>query len=87
MEEKTLCGGTLHIFGLSAEFCLDVEPSHPLPHLGLVPCLACCELVDGRAEDALPFAAALSVVLMVLTSLLIALYRKVAGTKQLEGLI
>ena len=35
----------------------------------------------------LPFAAALSVVLMVLTSLLIALYRKVAGTKQLEGLI
>ena len=42
------------------------------------------QLTKGRN---LPFAAALSVVLMVLTSLLIALYRRIAGTKQLEGLI
>lgn len=34
-----------------------------------------------------PFAAALSVVLMVLTSLMIALYRKVSGVKELEGLV
>ncbi len=34
-----------------------------------------------------PFAAALSVVLMVLTSLMIALYRKISGVKQLEGLV
>jgi len=34
-----------------------------------------------------PFAAALSVVLMILTSLMIALYRKISGVKQLEGLL
>ncbi len=34
-----------------------------------------------------PFAAALSVVLMVLTSVMIALYRKVSGVKDLEGLV
>lgn len=33
-----------------------------------------------------PFAAALSVVLMILTSLMLTLYRKVAGVKELEGL-
>lgn len=33
-----------------------------------------------------PFAAALSVVLMILTSLMLLLYRKVAGVKELEGL-
>lgn len=33
-----------------------------------------------------PFAAALSVVLMILTSLMLALYRKVAGVRELEGL-
>ena len=41
------------------------------------------QLTKGRN---LPFAAALSVVLMVMTSLLIALYRRIAPTKQLEGL-
>ena len=34
-----------------------------------------------------PFAAALAVVLMVLTSLMIGLYRKVSGVKDLEGLV
>ena len=34
-----------------------------------------------------PFAAALSVVLMILTSIMIALYRKVSGVKDLEGLV
>lgn len=34
-----------------------------------------------------PFAAALAVVLMVLTSLMIALYRKISGVKELEGLV
>ncbi|MGI6667225.1 MAG: ABC transporter permease [Bacillota bacterium] len=34
-----------------------------------------------------PFAAALAVVLMVLTSIMIALYRKVSGVKDLEGLV
>ena len=33
-----------------------------------------------------PFAAALSVVLMLLTSLMLAIYRKAAGVKELEGL-
>lgn len=33
-----------------------------------------------------PFAAAMSVILMVLTSLIIAFYRKVSGVKELEGL-
>ena len=33
-----------------------------------------------------PFAAALSVVLMVLTSLMIAFYRRISGVKGLEGL-
>ena len=41
------------------------------------------QLTKGRN---LPFAAALSVVLMVMTSLLIALYRRIAPTTQLEGL-
>ena len=34
-----------------------------------------------------PFAAALSVVLMVLTSLMIFLYRRITNVKELEGLI
>jgi spermidine/putrescine transport system permease protein len=34
-----------------------------------------------------PFAAAISVVLMILTSVMIALYRKISGVKELEGLI
>lgn len=34
-----------------------------------------------------PFAAALSVVLMILTSIMIALYRRVSGVKDLEGLV
>ena len=34
-----------------------------------------------------PFAAALAVVLMILTTLVIALYRKVSGVKDLEGLV
>ena len=42
------------------------------------------QMTKGRN---LPFAAAMSVVLMVLTSLIIALYRKIAGTKQLEGIL
>lgn len=41
------------------------------------------QLTKGRN---LPFAAALSVVLMVLTSLIIAFYRRVAHTKELEGM-
>lgn len=35
----------------------------------------------------LPFAAAMSVVLMILTSLMIAIYRRVAGTEELEGML
>ncbi len=42
------------------------------------------QLTKGRN---LPFAAALSAVLMVLTSLMIRLYRKVTGTTELEGLV
>lgn len=42
------------------------------------------QLTKGRN---LPFAAALSVILMILTSLLIGLYRKVFHTKDLEGLV
>lgn len=42
------------------------------------------QLTKGRN---LPFAAALSVVLMVLTSLMIGLYRKLFHAKQLEGLV
>lgn len=42
------------------------------------------QLTKGRN---LPFAAALSAVLMILTSLMIALYRKIAGTNELEGLV
>lgn len=34
-----------------------------------------------------PFAAALAVVLMVMTSLLIFLYRKIAHTTELEGIL
>ncbi len=41
------------------------------------------QLTKGRN---LPFAAALSVILMILTSLIIGLYRKLADTKELEGL-
>ena len=42
------------------------------------------QLTQGRN---LPFAAALSVVLMLLTSLLIAIYRKLFHTKEIEGLV
>ncbi len=42
------------------------------------------QLTKGRN---LPFAAALSVVLMLLTSLLIWIYRKAFGTRDLEGLV
>ncbi|MEG1846916.1 MAG: ABC transporter permease [Lachnospiraceae bacterium] len=42
------------------------------------------QLTRGRN---LPFAAALSVILMLLTSLLIAIYRKLFHTKNLEGLV
>lgn len=42
------------------------------------------QLTKGRN---LPFAAALSAVLMILTSLMIGLYRKIAGTNELEGLM
>ena len=41
------------------------------------------QLTKGRN---LPFAAALSVVLMVLTSMLIGFYRKITHTKELEGM-
>lgn len=41
------------------------------------------QLTKGRNW---PFAAALSVVLMIMTSLLIGLYRKIANTRELEGL-
>lgn len=50
-------------------------------------------LVGSLIQDQLvkahntPFAAALSVVLMLMTTLLIALYRKIAGGKELEGLV
>lgn len=42
------------------------------------------QLTKGRN---LPFAAALSAVLMILTSLMIRFYRKVTGTSELEGLM
>ena len=42
------------------------------------------QLTKGRNQ---PFAAALSAVLMILTTLMIRLYRKIAGTDQLEGLM
>lgn len=41
------------------------------------------QLTKGRN---LPFAAALSVILMIMTSLMIALYRKVAHTEKMEGM-
>lgn len=41
------------------------------------------QLTKGRNQ---PFAAALSAILMILTTLLIRLYRKVAGTDRLEGI-
>jgi spermidine/putrescine transport system permease protein len=41
------------------------------------------QLTSGRNQ---PFAAALSAVLMILTSLMIAIYRKITGTGELEGL-
>ena len=41
-------------------------------------------MTKGRNQ---PFAAALSVVLLLLTTILLALYRKVAGTDELEGLV
>ena len=34
-----------------------------------------------------PFAAALAVILTVLTSVMIALYRKISGVKDLEGIV
>lgn len=42
------------------------------------------QLTKGRNQ---PFAAAMSAVLMILTTLMIRLYRKIAGTGQLEGLM
>ena len=42
------------------------------------------QLTRGRNQ---PFAAALSAVLMILTTLMIRLYRRIAGTDQLEGLM
>lgn len=42
------------------------------------------QLTKGRNQ---PFAAALSVVLMILTSLMIHAYRKITGTTELEGLV
>lgn len=41
------------------------------------------QLTKGRNQ---PFAAALSAILMILTTLLIRLYRKIAGTDKLEGI-
>ena len=34
-----------------------------------------------------PFAAALSVILMILTSLMIYIYRRISNVKELEGLV
>lgn len=42
------------------------------------------QLTKGRNQ---PFAAALSAVLMILTSVMIGIYRKVTGTSELEGLV
>ena len=42
------------------------------------------QMTKGRNQ---PFAAALSVVLLILTMLMIRIYKKIAGTSQLEGLI
>lgn len=42
------------------------------------------QMTKGRNQ---PFAAALSVVLLILTSIILALYRKVAGTGELEGIM
>ena len=50
----------------------------------LVGSLIQLQMTKGRN---MPFAAALSVVLMILTSIMIAVYRKAAHTKELEGLI
>lgn len=42
------------------------------------------QITRGRNQ---PFAAAMSVVLMVLTTLMIRLYRKITGTSRLEGMV
>ena len=42
------------------------------------------QITKGRNQ---PFAAALSAVLMILTSVMIRLYRKITGTTQLEGML
>lgn len=42
------------------------------------------QMTKGRNQ---PFAAALSVVLLVLTTIILAIYRKVAGTDELEGVM
>lgn len=42
------------------------------------------QLTKGRNQ---PFAAALSAVLMILTSLMISIYRRVTGTPELEGIV
>lgn len=42
------------------------------------------QITKGRNQ---PFAAAMSVVLMVLTTLMIRLYRKITGTSRLEGIV
>ena len=50
-------------------------------------------LVGSLIQDQLvkahntPFAAALAVVLMIMTTLMIALYRKISGVRDLEGLL
>ena len=41
------------------------------------------QLTKGRN---IPFAAALSVILMIMTSLIIALYRRIANTGKIEGI-
>ena len=42
------------------------------------------QLTKGRNQ---PFAAALSAVLMIMTTLLIRLYRRITGTSKLEGIV
>lgn len=42
------------------------------------------QMTKGRNQ---PFAAALSVILLILTSLILGIYRKVAGTSELEGVM
>ena len=61
--------------------------------LGKAPCTGKVVLVGTLIQDQvnkthnLPFAAALSVVLMILTSLMISLYKRVTHTTELEGIL